>query len=85
MQAINYYMVVSDIKEEHKKIAGLIFTEKTDVDNRYIKAKVISCGARVEGVKSDDVIFYDKHAGHSITYDENFYKVIKVSDVVLVE
>jgi co-chaperonin GroES (HSP10) len=78
-------MVVSDIKEEQKKIAGLIFTEKTDVDNRYIKAKVISCGSRVEGVKDNDIVFYDKHAGHSITYDETFYKVIKVSDVVLVE
>ena len=41
MKAINYYIVVSDIKEEEKKIAGLIFTEKTDVDNRYIKAKII--------------------------------------------
>jgi len=78
-------MVVSDIKEEHKKIAGLIFTEKTDVDNRYVKANVISCGSRVEGVKNNDVVFYDKQAGHSITYDERFYKVIKVSDVVLVE
>ena len=44
MRAINYYLVVSDIKEEQKKIAGMIFTEKTDVDNRYTKAKIISCG-----------------------------------------
>ena len=44
MKAINYYIVVSDIKEEEKKIAGLIFTEKTDVDNRYTRAKIISKG-----------------------------------------
>jgi len=85
MQAINYYLVVDDIKEEQKKIAGLIFTEKTDVDNRYAKAKIISCGNKVEGVKQGDVVYYDKHAGHSITHDENFYKVIKIIDVVLVE
>jgi|TARA_B110000503_G_scaffold92096_1_gene138933 co-chaperonin GroES (HSP10) len=85
MQAINYYLVVSDIKEEQKNIAGLIFTEKTDVDNRYTKAKVISCGTRVEGVKQDDIIYYDKHAGHGITYFETFYKVIKIGDIVLVE
>ena len=85
MQAINYYLVVSDIKEEQKNIAGLIFTEKTDVDNRYTKAKVISCGTMVEGVKQDDIIYYDKHAGHGITYFETFYKVIKIGDIVLVE
>ena len=38
MKAINYYLIVDDIKEEQKKIAGLIFTEKTDVDNRYIQS-----------------------------------------------
>jgi co-chaperonin GroES (HSP10) len=85
MKAINYYLIVSDIKEEQKKIAGLIFTEKTDVDNRYIKAKIISCGDRAEGLKNDDVVFYDRHSGHGITHDDNFYKVIKISDVVLVE
>ena len=85
MKAINYYLIVSDIKEEQKKIAGLIFTEKTDVDNRYIKAKIISCGDRAEGLKNDDVVFYDSNSGHGITHDDNFYKVIKISDVVLVE
>ena len=40
MKAINFYLIVSDIKEEQKKIAGLIFTEKTDLDNRYIRARV---------------------------------------------
>ena len=85
MKAINYYLIVSDIKEEQKKIAGLIFTEKTDVDNRYTRAKIISCGDKVEGVKEDDVVCYDKHAGHGITHRDFFYKVIKISDIVLVE
>lgn len=85
MKAINYYLIIEDIKEEQKKIAGLIFTEKTDVDNRYVKAKIVSCGDKVEGLKNSDIIFYDKHAGHGIAYGDNFYKVIKVSDVILVE
>jgi co-chaperonin GroES (HSP10) len=85
MKAINYYIVVSDIKEEEKKIAGLIFTEKTDVDNRYTRAKIISKGKLAEGVEEDDIVYYDKHAGHGIAYRDNFYKVIKVSDVILVE
>ena len=85
MRAINYYLVVSDIKEEQKKIAGMIFTEKTDVDNRYTKAKIISCGDKVEGVVEGDIVYYDKHAGHSITHEDDFYKVIKIVDIVLVE
>jgi|TARA_R110000796_G_scaffold115629_2_gene227776 co-chaperonin GroES (HSP10) len=85
MRAINYYLVVSDIKEEQKKIAGMIFTEKTDVDNRYTKAKIISCGDKVEGVVEGDIVYYDKHAGHSITHKDDFYKVIKIVDIVLVE
>ena len=85
MKAINYYLIISDIKEEQKKIAGLIFTEKTDVDNRYIRAKIISKGKLAEGVEEDDIVYYDKHAGHGITHKDFFYKVIKVSDVVLVE
>jgi len=85
MKAINYYLVVEKIKTEQKKIAGLIFTEKTDVDNRYVKAKIISCGDKVEGLKNSDVVFYDKHAGHGIAYADKLYKVIKITDVVLVE
>jgi|TARA_B110000483_G_scaffold104968_1_gene128053 co-chaperonin GroES (HSP10) len=85
MRAINYYLVVSDIKEEQKKIAGMIFTEKTDVDNRYTKAKIISCGDKVDGVVEGDIVYYDKHAGHSITHKDDFYKVIKIVDIVLVE
>tara|TARA_R110001606_G_scaffold160557_1_gene304550 strand:- start:711 stop:968 length:258 start_codon:yes stop_codon:yes gene_type:complete len=85
MRAINYYLVVSDIKEEQKKIAGMIFTEKTDVDNRYTKAKIISCGDKVEGVVEGNIVYYDKHAGHSITHKDDFYKVIKIVDIVLVE
>ena len=79
MKAINYYLIVSDVKEEQKKIAGLIFTEKTDLDNRYIRARVISCG------KDSDIVYYDKHAGHGISYEDTLYKIIRAQDVVLVE
>ena len=44
MKAINRYIIVDKIKTEPKKVAGLIMTDDTDADNRYIKAKIISCG-----------------------------------------
>ena len=61
MKAINRYIIVDRIKTEPKKVAGLIMTDDTDVDNRYIKAKIISCGNLVEGLKDGDMIYYDKH------------------------
>ena len=44
MKAINRYIIVNKIKTEPKKVAGLIMTDDPDVDNRYLKAKIISCG-----------------------------------------
>lgn len=85
MKAINYYIVVDKIKEEPKKIAGLIVTEQTDQEGRYQRGKVISVGNLVEGITQDDIINYDKHAGHAVTWQDNVYYVVKFSDVVIVE
>ena len=85
MKAINRYIVIKNIKTEPKKVAGLIMTDETDVDNRYIKAKIISCGNLVEGLKDGDTIYYDRHAGHDISLKDTLYMVIQDRDVVLVD
>ena len=85
MRAINHYIIAKNIKTEPKKVAGLIMTDETDQDNRYIKAKIISCGNLVEGLKDGDVIYYDKHAGHDISWKNTLYRVIQDRDVVLVD
>ena len=85
MKAINRYIIVDKIKTEPKKVAGLIMTDDTDADNRYIKAKIISCGNLVEGLKDGNTIYYDKHAGHGVQYKETLYHVIRSMDVVLID
>ena len=85
MKAVNHYIIVKKIKTEPKKVAGLIVTDNTDEDNRYVKAKVISAGNLVEGIKNNDVVHYDKHAGHSIQYKDILYQVIRSGDVVLID
>ena len=85
MKAINRYIVIKNIKTEPKKVAGLIMTDDTDVDNRDLKAKIISCGNLVEGLKDDDTIYYDKHAGHDISFNDKLYRVIQDRDVILVD
>jgi len=84
MKAINHYLIVERIKTEPKKVAGLIMTQDTDQD-RYIKARVESTGNLVEVIKDNDIVYYDKHAGHSIQYEEKLYYVIKACDIVLVD
>ena len=85
MKAVNHYLIIERIKDEPTKVGGLILTEETDEDNRYLKAKVISIGNLVEGIKEDDIIYYDKHAGHGIQHKDKFYHVIKQMDVVLID
>jgi co-chaperonin GroES (HSP10) len=85
MRAINHYIIAKNIKTEPKKVAGLIMTDETDQDNRYIKAKIISIGNLVEGINEKDIVYYDKHAGHSIQYQDVLYQVIRSGDVVLIE
>ena len=85
MKAVNHYLIIETIKEGPKKVGGLILTDEVNEDNRYIKAKVISIGHNVEGIKEDDIIYYDKHAGHGIQHKDKFYGVIKQMDVVLID
>ena len=84
MKAVNYYLIIDMIKEE-PKVGGLILTDQTNEDNRYLKAKVISIGNLVEGIEEDDIIYYDRHAGHGIQHKDKFYGVIKQMDVVLID
>ena len=85
MKAINRYIIVDKIKIEPKKVAGLIMTDDTDVDNRYLKANIVSCGNLVEVLKDNDIVYYDKHAGHDISFNDKLYRVIQDRDVVLVD
>jgi len=85
MKAVNDYIVVDKEKIGPKKIGGLILTEDLDEDNRYVKATIISTGNLIEGLKDGDVVHYDKHAGHGITWKDTMYQVIRGRDVVLVE
>ena len=85
MRAVNNYIIVEKIKQGPKKVGGLILTEDVDADNRYIKAKIISTGNLVEGIKDNDVVYYDKHAGHGVQYKDILYHVIRSGDVVLID
>jgi len=85
MKAVNHYIIIDPIKNEPKKVGGLILTDEVNEDNRYLKAKVVSVGNLVEGIQIDDIVYYDRHAGHGIQHKDKFYGVIKQMDVVLID
>ena len=85
MKAVGNNIIIQKEKQGISKTkGGLLLTEKTREDLRYNKAKVISIGNEVVGIKNNDNIFYDKHAGHDLEYDKEIYQVIKLQDVVIV-
>ena len=85
MKAINYFVVIEKIKEEPKKIAGLELTENQNTDVRYLKGRVVSAGHLADMLKENDIVYYDKHAGHGVECNEKLYYVLKLGDIVLVE
>ncbi len=85
MRAIGNYLVIQEIKEKPTKTkGGLILTDKIKEDIRYRQGVVKSVGSLVQGVKVDDNIYYDKHAGFNVEINENIFLVIKQQDVVIV-
>tara|TARA_R100001510_G_C7584134_1_gene156055 strand:- start:569 stop:829 length:261 start_codon:yes stop_codon:yes gene_type:complete len=85
MKAIGRNLVIKKEKEGTTKTkGGLLLSENQREDIRYVKASVVSVGSQVEGVSNDDIIFYDRHAGHKIEIDKKSYRVIKAQDVVIV-
>ena len=85
MKAVNNYIIITEIKEEKKSENGLLIMDQHTNDIRYLKGKVVSVGENTIGVKENDTIYYDRHAGHGIEYNNIMYKVIKQPDVVIVE
>ena len=46
---------------------------------------ITSCQLHMRKFKDGDTIYYDKHAGHGIQWEDTLYQVIRDRDVILVE
>ena len=85
MNAVGNYLVIEEVKQKPTKTkGGLLLTDKIKEDIRYRQGVMKSAGSLVQGVKADDNIYYDKHAGFNVEIDENVFLVIKQQDVVIV-
>jgi|TARA_R110000824_G_C15015862_1_gene657863 co-chaperonin GroES (HSP10) len=84
MKPINKYIIIEPIKEELKTESGLLLSVEDAKHFRYKKAKVIKSGTNVEHIQKDDIIFYDKNAGHDLLLVDIPYTIILERDVVVV-
>ena len=86
MKAVGKYIVITDVEDKTKETkGGLLLSSKQREDIRYRQAKVLEVVTEVVGVKSNDNIYFDRHAGFDIELDDKIYKVIKESDVVIIK
>lgn len=86
MKAIGRNIIIKKLKEGITETKGgfLLLAESHREDIRYVEATVVSTGSECDGIKKDDVIYYDRHAGHKIEIDRETLHVIKTGDVVFV-
>tara|TARA_B100000780_G_C20662868_1_gene263891 strand:- start:154 stop:414 length:261 start_codon:yes stop_codon:yes gene_type:complete len=85
MKAIGRNLIIQKTKEGTTKTkGGLLLAENQREDIRYVEATIVSVGSEIEGIKKDDKIFFDRHAGHKIELEKQTYHVIKAQDVVVV-
>jgi len=85
MKAIGRNLIIK-IKQESSTTTkgGLLLADLHKEDIRYKQAKVLQIGDEVVGVKKNDEIYFDKHAGHGIEINKEKLHVIKLQDVVIV-
>tara|TARA_E500000331_G_scaffold88049_1_gene83819 strand:- start:1922 stop:2182 length:261 start_codon:yes stop_codon:yes gene_type:complete len=85
MKAIgNNIIIIPKKVVTDKTKGGLFIIEKDREDIRYKEAIIHSVSDNIKGVKKDDKIYYDKHAGHGIEVNKEKYTVIKLQDIVVV-
>ena len=85
MKAVCRNLIIQKIEQGTTRTEGGLLLSKNDKEDiRYVEADIISIGEGVEGLKENDKIFYDRHAGHQIEIENKIYHVIKVQDVVVV-
>tara|TARA_R100000935_G_scaffold53201_1_gene80857 strand:+ start:451 stop:711 length:261 start_codon:yes stop_codon:yes gene_type:complete len=63
---------------------GLFLAEKQREDIRYAEGKILSVGNDIIGLKTDDLIYFDKNNSHQIEIKKEVYTVVHMNHVVVV-
>ena len=84
MKPIGKYIIINTIEEEVKTASGILLSA-SDVDEfRYKKGNVVKTGSDVTVIHENNLIYYDKNAGHTMLIQDKPYTIISERDVVVV-
>lgn len=83
MKAVGSFIIVRDEEVVQKNELGLIITEKSDNNIRYVIGEVISVGDDVKEVIPGQFVYFDKIAGSELRIKGDKFKAIREKDVVV--
>ena len=84
MQPIGKYIAIKPVEEELKTKSGLLLSAQDAEEFRYKKGLVVKPGRDVSVIKDNDLIYYDRNAGHTMLIDNEQITIIQERDVVVV-
>lgn len=83
MKAVGTYIIVKDEPIQQTNSLGLVVTELSDNNIRYITGEVVSVGGEVKEIKPGATVYFDKVAGSGFRYKGDRFKAIRERDVVV--
>ncbi len=85
MKAIGKNLIVKTSKQGVSETkGGLFLAEKQREDIRYTEGIIVSAGEDINGIKQNDIIYFDKNNSHQIEIKKEIYTVVHVNHVVVV-
>jgi len=84
MNAVGKFIIVTEVRESYKSQGGLLLTSEDNIGMRYREGTVVSVGSLVNGIKKDDVIYYNKVMSHEARIQGELYTVLQEKDVAVV-
>jgi|TARA_B110000908_G_scaffold15613_1_gene17820 co-chaperonin GroES (HSP10) len=84
MKAVGSYIIIKDEEVIQKNDLGLIITEQSDTNIRYIIGEVVSVGSEVKEVEVGGRVYFDKIAGSNLRVNGKKLKAIRERDVVVI-
>lgn len=84
MNAVGKFIIVTEVRESYKSQGGLLLTSEDNIGMRYREGTVVSVGSLVDGIKKDDVIYYNKVMSHEARIEGELYTVLQEKDVAVV-
>jgi co-chaperonin GroES (HSP10) len=83
MKAVGSYIIVKDEEVVQKNELGLIMTEKSDNNIRYVIGEVLTVGDDVKEVFPGQFVYFDKISGSELRLKGEKFKAIRERDVVV--